>query len=668
MATRNDLPPQLRLHRPAGSHPADAGEARTPENAGPSASETADSGVGVSVGEAKAGPRSSGGSDVARRFWSVFADATGWRIDSRTRRGGEGEVRLIESSTIEKLGRLTESADDAAANDEAANDAAANGSANPHIDSPSQVASDIRAEERPETLLPKVEASRLARAAGRMAAALREAQTKLVRDQTRSAVAAAQLMASESDESIDAVADRLDTQLADAVAATGTTAAVLMVLDDDTETLSIAATHGLPPSARGSRSKPLRGSRGDLEALVNHVVTVDHFNAGGLDTHHPPQLDGVDPFAGGICVSIRCGEMPIGTLWLLHDAVAAYGHRETAAARMASQLISATLRQVESIGEGGLSTTRPTIHHPDADVDADADADEAVPPPGGASDSQTGDESPAVITFPIQTSRTADHDQVQRASESLGSHQLRSLPMAGRIAPGWHVDGMIESNLPFVDGWHLWDIMPDGTLALAIAEMVRRDGVDHRGYQTHRITPSLATMPPAASMPTVDTALASIVIRSSLQSHLSYADNVQDVLRRVSDTVFQSDDAATPVSVLLARLNVETGEGCFAAAGDIAAIVANRYGYRPLTTGGALPIGTMPGECFQPREFRLLRGDVLLAYDTGFAATGPNQNELGMMLKAAAAENVQHPLGRLRRQCGTTPRCQRGAIAARFSD
>lgn len=310
-------------------------------------------------------------SDGLQQFWQAYTEVTGWRVDSRRARGGN-DLTLLPAVLIDGM----------------------------------SVAEDLEA----VPTVSRSSAAKLARAATVLAKQLKSSQ-EVIRRQEAELAARAAVVA--GDEGRADLAGRLESILRDAASACRCDAAAMYLLDDDTRHLTTRAVFGLPDDRLGAIPRELRGSRGDLEALVQDVVLIDDAAAGGIDTWEFPE-----PFAAGVCASINEGDLPIGTLWLFSRTPQAFAEPERAAARMAASHLASELGRAA-----------------------------AAPP-----------------SLDTNTPRDSIRDAAQ--------WQHRTLPVASELAPGWTADGMIESNQDWAIGWHTWDVLPDGSLVFAIAEAV----------------------------------------------------------------------------------------------------------------------------------------------------------------------------------------------------
>ena len=211
---------------------------------------------------------------------------------------------------------------------------------------------------------------------------------------------------------------------------------------------------GLPPNRLEQASHDLRGRRGDLEAMIQGVICVDDLGACDVDTWNCPEQAG-----GAICTSINGDSVPIGTLWLLARNPQQFTSADSAAARMAASQIALQLERAKNLNKD---------------------------------------------------SRGQRHAGLIR---DLAQWQFMTLPAGTKLAEGWLVDGMIESNQPWSIGWHGWDVLPDGTLMMAMADAEDR---------------SLAG------------AMVAATCRAALTAHTGYRHTPAELMQRISDTLWQT--------------------------------------------------------------------------------------------------------------------------------
>jgi sigma-B regulation protein RsbU (phosphoserine phosphatase) len=483
-------------------------------------------------------------SDLARLpvedFWTSFSDVTGWRMDRRSARR-ESEIELIPAVSSEALEE-------------------------DGLDAESQAAVSRKA------------ATQLAQSAIEMEQEL-SANREALRRQEAELAMRAPILTSDSD--CIRVADRIESTLADAAASCGCDAAAMYMLDEDTQNLSTRAIFGLPPQRLEQPPRPLRGSRGDLEAMVQMVVTIDDFDDRTIDLWNCPEAAATGQFSSGICAAIQSDDVPIGTLWLFRHDRAQFGLAEAAAARMAATQLSLELSNAPHLGN------------------AQAGAD------GGP-------------------------------ARDIAQWQFDALPIGVELAEGWRVDGMLESPRPWATGWHDWDVLPDGTLMLAIAEAVNDS---------------------------VKGALNATVARAALTAHTGYRHTPRQLLQRVSDTLWQTSTSEQLVSMLYIRVDPETGEGEVASSGSITALIASRYGYRPLVNGSGEPLNTYIDAGCVTETFRMMQGETLLAYSRGIVSDGASQTMLGDGVRTAMQAGDINPLAQIRRQFIDLPLgSERGAM------
>ncbi len=380
------------------------------------------------------------------------------------------------------------------------------------------------------------------------------------------------------DEDRDRIADQIETTLADAAAACGCDAAVMYLLDDDTQHLKARSVFGMSPRTLERPPRELRGSRGDLEALVQGVVAVDDFRLDMIDTWNSPE-----PFACGICAAIRQEGVPIGTLWLFGNEAREFTASASAGARLAASQLALLLSQAARARSG------------------------------------------------------ATHKQEAAVARDIGAWQYQGLPVGAELAEGWRVDGMIESPHPWATGWHAWDVLPDGSLLLAMAE---------------------------ACDSTVMGAMSATIARAALTSHSGYRHTPRQLMQRVHDTLWNTSTAQQLVSMLYARIDPESGEGEVVSAGNITALIASRYGYRPIVDGRGAPLTSHIDARFFAETFRMGKGETLIAYGQGVVEDGANQRLLGESVRTSMQKCDLNPLARLRRQlAGKELRSERGLVS-----
>lgn len=470
--------------------------------------------------------------DSLTKFWDAYTDATGWRIDSRATRL-QSKMELLPSVSHE-----------AAESDGGTLDLG----------------------------ISKIAAARLAESAAEIAKELCQTRDTLKR---QGAELASHATSIGSQFDAVSIASQIDRALCNAVEASGCQAAAMYVLDDETQYLKTRSVYGLPSQRLAEEPRELRGSRGDLEALVGDVIAMEDVSAGPIDTWNCPE-----EFASALCVALKVDDVPIGTMWLFRDGVGEFAESQKAVARLAASQLALLLRR------------------PEVDLVGPGKADS-----------------------PIQ---------------DIATWQFESLPVGSALADGWRVDGMIESGQAWATGWHHWDVLPDGTMMLAIAEAVDQSA---KG------------------------AMHAAIARAAVAAHTGYRHTPKQLMQRVGDTLWQTSTGEQLVSLLYAIVDPETGDGEFASAGTIESMISSRYGYRPLADGKSEPLNThIDARCVSD-AFRLQPGETVLAYTDGFGSQGIVQSTIGNHLRSAMDARDENPLAFLRRQLAETPVTkERGAL------
>ncbi len=473
---------------------------------------------------------------IIGHFWDAYTATTGWRIDAKNLRSGGG-VKLLPVA----ISKTTTDGE-----------------------VPNQ---------RPHTA--ENEARRLAELALSLTDGLKKSRRALRRQATELAARAAIISTSPKQDELARSIERL---LADVTLACGCNSAALYLLDDDTSTLSFRFGHQLPVDRLESGVRELRGSRGDLEALVQGVVSIDAVKAGPIDTWNCPE-----DAEAAICASVSVDDLPIGTMWLFSDEPKAFSPSTEATVRITARAVARELAAPSA----------------------------AQSPPS--------------------------ERQAKSMVRDIASWQHRGLPSGTRLAENWAVDGMIESPNDWAVGWHTWDILPDGTVFVAMAEAVDSS---------------------------ISGAMVAALTRGSLAAHIGYRHSPKQLLQRISDTLWQTNTGDQLISLLCAHIEPETGTGQIATAGHFNALIGSRYGYRAVTTDHSDPLGTsIDGQCVVG-SFNLTAGETLLAYGTGWTADGASQRSLGDALRDSFAATAFNPLATLRCKHARRRLCsERGALA-----
>ncbi|MEO1615666.1 MAG: SpoIIE family protein phosphatase [Planctomycetota bacterium] len=469
-------------------------------------------------------------------FWNAFSNVTGWRVD----RVHRDRVRVLPA-----------------------------------------VGMDLMAGEPDETVpaVVREDAAELARRAAEITREIEDLRAVVRRQEVELASSAA-ITFSPTESA--RVAEQVHRTLQQAITATGFDSAAIYLLDEQTEFLHTRAVVGLPESRLTDEPRPLRGSRADLEALVQDAVLMDDLSGHLGETYAAPEQVGA-----AICTVLMKADLPIGTLWLFASEPKSLDASHSAIARLASTQLTLQLSAAAS-----------------------------------ARKEETAKESKQVI-------------------REIAGWQYASLPAGSQLAPGWFADGMIESPSDLATGWHVWDVLPDGSLMLAIGEAMEASAGG---------------------------AMVAATARAALEAHGGYRHTPRQMMQRISDTLWQSNTADQLFSLLYCRINPETGEGDIAVAGQISGLIAGPRGYRPLIAPNERPLASaIDIECTES-TFHLKANEHLLAYGNGVTVDGVGQRLLGCTLKTALLQQDK-PLVALRREMAAFPlKHERGLVCLSRSD
>jgi sigma-B regulation protein RsbU (phosphoserine phosphatase) len=493
--------------------------------------------------------------DPVSRFWKAYTEATGWRLD-RSHQPTDGvkpaAAKANKEAGIKETGNKEVNVNPLRLLP--AFDGAMIGDADTQNESPA-VTRDL--------------AEQLALAASDLARRLEQIQAAY---RTQEAELAVTSTPTGTPDQSGRLLERLERLLKHAAAATGCDAAGLYLLDNDTTTLKLRASYGLPADRIAVPARSLRGSRGDVESLVREVVLIDDL-AGTLST----TWNSPEPYAAGIVTRIEEDDLPIGTLWLWSKEKRTFSEQEGDAARLAALGLAAEL-------------TRAALHR-----------------------------------------ERAKWNVTSTSIKSATQWQMRQLPPAMELAPNIVVDGWTESPKPWACSWHAWDVLPDGSIAMAIAE---------------------------ASLKEMDGAMIAATARAAFAAHSNYRHTAMEMLRRISDSLWQTNTGDQLVSMLYLKLDPETGEGELASAGTIQSIVASRRGFRALTSGRECgPLASQIDCRPYQTEFRLHAGEAIIGINASVLdeVLGIGQSELASVAREALSRRNSPVLASIRRALARKP-------------
>ncbi len=205
--------------------------------------------------------------------------------------------------------------------------------------------------------------------------------------------------------------ERLENVLETSSVAIGASAAAMYLLDETTSTLKMRACWGLPASRLADPPRPLRGSLGDLEALLGNAVMLE-------DVSLVPEWQSPEKFASAICIPIGTPTMPHGTVWYWSDEPRQYSTPEVEVANLASMRLMSELERV-------------------------------------------------VLGREVQTSRT-----IRKQLDIAGLAQAARFPTSHdqSLHRDFEVDGWTFQDGSLGGAFHDWDVNPKGNLVFALGQ------------------------------------------------------------------------------------------------------------------------------------------------------------------------------------------------------
>ncbi len=369
------------------------------------------------------------------------------------------------------------------------------------------------------------------------------------------------------------LADKLETILTTATKAIRCRAAGLYMLDETTSLLKLRACTGLDPARLTDPPRQLRGSLADLEALVGSVVEVDCNDDGN-------EFVAEERFGSALCLAVNVGDTPVGTLWFWGELGQTFEEAEKSALRLVAPLIAHEL------------------------------------------------------TADTYCRRANQATKAIRPLRAATAWQERQQPLPQPLAPGWNVTGWTQTPLALSRSWFHWDVLPDGMLAIVLAE------AHATGY---------------------DGAMIAATARAAWQAHSGYRHDPAQLLRRISDTLWSTNSGDQIVSMTYAQIDPATGDGEIATAGSISGLIASAYGFRPLIELND-PIGAQIDIKPRNQHFRLERGELMMAYSGGLVqavgqpgdAAHLTQQRVAQVVRSGDPTDVESVMARLRREAAKT--------------
>ncbi len=413
---------------------------------------------------------------------------------------------------------------------------------------------------------PRAVASRLATSGVKLLDELERAKSVIRRQEVELASHAVPAM---SPRVAKKLSDTLTKILRDGITTANCKAAAFYTLNDMTSELKLRARCGIPIARLQDPPRPLRGAMADLEALVSRVAVIERITDN-------PQWSSPEPWEAGMCASVLVDDLPIGTLWMWRSRAGRFGKAAQTAIRVAADRIALELQQAVA----------------------------------------------------RSNQRTLTKQKAMFRNGARWQH--RGLPSDTPLAPDWKTAGWIDAPTSMSRTWHQWDVLPDGTLAVALGQALDKGRI-------------------AA-------ALTSASLRAAWQAHAGYRLSPQQVIGRVSDTLWQTSSHPSEAALLYAKINPDSGEADIAWAGNIPVLIASRYGYRPVCNATA-PLCSHPDLQPHSTHIRLEAGECLmigtpgLFKPPGVEAPGRlSQQDLAGIVRAHLSEKPADILSTIRRE------------------
>ncbi len=134
------------------------------------------------------------------------------------------------------------------------------------------------------------------------------------------------------------LSSRINESLLRAAEQTGSDAAAVYLLDDTTSQLKMRGCWGMATDRLAKPPRDLRGSLGDLEALMGNAVLLEN-------TALAREWQCPEDYAAAMCLPIGSPTMPQGTIWLFSDHVRDFSTEDIEAAKAASEKIQVDIER-----------------------------------------------------------------------------------------------------------------------------------------------------------------------------------------------------------------------------------------------------------------------------------------------------------------------------------
>jgi hypothetical protein len=156
------------------------------------------------------------------------------------------------------------------------------------------------------------------------------------------------------------LSERIQESLHRAAQLTCSDAAAVYLLDDATSELKMRACWGMSAAALARPPRALRGSLGDLEALLGNAVLIEN-------TRIAPEWNCPENYAAAMCIPIGSPTMPHGTIWLFSDHIRDFQSSDIDAGKSAADKILSDIER-SLLADEVLKTRRVSRQYEDASL------------------------------------------------------------------------------------------------------------------------------------------------------------------------------------------------------------------------------------------------------------------------------------------------------------